>query len=199
MNPFTWSPRLVVACCALPLITMSTPAGAQTDRPGNASGPPWTLVGAIGYGGVGFGAGALLTWNMPSDNFVGPSDRALAIVAATTALGTLSGAIIGSTARRRHGRNERLSTGQQIAVVAGSVLAGATLGALAAVPLISSDGEGTPLGTDETTFGILTAGGGALGVLYAVSQRHWIGGSRVEINQGFRGLRQYELRAQLRF
>jgi hypothetical protein len=196
MNMFTRWLRLVAACSALPLLAVSTSAAAQTDQPGHGSGPPWTLVGAIGFGGVGFGVGALSTWNMPSDDF-GPAGRTLAIVAATTALGTMSGAMIGNAARRRHGRNEPLAPGQQIAVVAGSVLAGATLGALAAVPLISSDDEGTPLGTDETTFGILTGGGAALGVLYAVSQRHWIGGSRVVVSPGLRGPGQYQLRAKL--
>jgi hypothetical protein len=141
------------------------------EAPANPA-PPLGVLNAIGYGGLGVGLGALsgtascksgCSWDEEIGSVVG---RAVLGAAA----GLIGGDMIGNGARRKLARGEPLGTGHSFAVASVVVLAGATLGALAAVPLIAPSGEGTPLGSDEQTFALLATGGATLGALYLASR-----------------------------
>jgi len=119
----------------------------------------WTLVNAIGYGGVGFLAG-----------IAAASDQEIGAAAGTIALGSIvgvaAGVAVGRRASSRIRAGEPLGGASRFAVSAGTILAGATLGACAAVPLINGEGAGTPLGSDESTLGILMGTGTLLSAWY---------------------------------
>lgn len=59
--------------------------------------------------------------------------------------------MLGGRADRAIADGRAVEGPHRAAVLGGGVLAGGTLGALATVPLINSEGEGTFLGSDETT------------------------------------------------
>ena len=162
-----------LVCTALACATASS-ATAQDEAIAPATGPAWGFLDALGYGGLGFGLGVMVGAGMPSDNF-GPSGTALGVIAGSTIAGVVGGAMIGGRARRALSRDQVISPGHRAAVAGGVVLAGATLGAVAAIPLISSEGEGTPLGSDEQTFSLLAGGGAALGASYLLAQWHHLG------------------------
>ncbi len=144
---------------------------AQLDEaPAPRDGAPWGLFDAIGYGGLGFGLGAIAGTRMSGDD-LGPSAAALVTIAGMTAASTWAGAVIGGRAARTLACGQPLGTGHRRAVVAGVVMAGATLGALAAVPLIAPGQAGTPLGTDEQTLALLASGSAVLGSLYMWKNR----------------------------
>lgn len=157
---------------ALSLTVLPTTALAQSDlpRPGERPGVHWTVLDAIGYAGLGFGLGLLASWDLEGEDF-GPPPAALVIIGSGTAAGLVGGALIGQRARRAVATGRSPTPAHRSAALAGLVLAGGTLGALAAVPLINPDGEGTPLGSDETTVLALAAAGTALGGLFAWSRR----------------------------
>ena len=180
------------------LLATATPGVAQGNVGAASSGPPWDWVSVVGFGGLGFGVGVWAAWDMPADAF-GPSGAALATISSATLLGVGAGAIIGNRARRLHAQEQSLHPAHQLGLVTGSILAGATLGAAASVPLIARGDEGTPLGTDERTFALLTTGGAALGALYAA--KHWseIRGSKVNINPILHGPGKYSLLVQWRY
>jgi hypothetical protein len=117
---------------------------------------------------------------MPSDGF-GPSEGAVVTIAAGTIAGIVTGSMIGARARRSIARNEPLSPAKQTAVIIGVTSAGAVVGAIASVPLIESEGEGTPLGSDEFTFASLTTAGAILGLLYTVRRWDEMRGRRVSV------------------
>jgi hypothetical protein len=139
-----------------------------------SGGGRWALVDAVGYGGVGFVAGLAAAW----DSEIG---EGFATVALSSLAGTAVGAVVGHHASRRIRRGEPPSGASRFAVSAGSVFAGATLGACAAVPLISGEGEGTPLGSDESTLAILMGGGTLLGFWYLARHNGDFDGTRVGI------------------
>lgn len=124
--------------------------------PVRAQGQSWALVDGLGYGAAGTGVGAMGAWNLDYD-------EGFAVIALATGAGIAVGALVGHAADTRLARGEGLGGGHKAAVVAGSVLAGATLGALASAALINGEGEDTFLGSDETTFTTLTLAGTALG------------------------------------
>lgn len=124
--------------------------------PARADGQSWALVDGLGYGAVGTGVGAMAAWDLDYD-------EGFAVIVLATGAGIAVGALVGHAADTRLARGEALGSGHQAAVVVGSVLAGTTLGALASAALINGEGEGTFLGSDETTFAALTIGGTALG------------------------------------
>lgn len=124
--------------------------------PASAGAQSWALVDGLGYGVVGTGVGAMAAWDMDFG-------QGFAVIALATGAGIGAGALVGHAADTRLARGEALGGGHKAAVVAGSVLAGTTLGALASAALINGEGEGTFLGSDETTFTALTIGGTALG------------------------------------
>lgn len=155
---------ILAVCLVLGVVV---PAAAQTPAsPTPDGGVKWSLYDAVGYGALGFGLGLAATWDMEGSGF-GPPGAAVAIVGATTAAGIVAGAVIGNRAQRAVAEGRRVDGAHRAAVIGGVVLAGGTLGALAAVPLINSEGEGTALGSDEQTFALLALAGGALGSLYA--------------------------------
>lgn len=149
------------------VLGVAIPAAAQTDALSNpGAGVKWSVIDAVGYGGLGFGLGLAVAWDMEGSDF-GPPGTAVAVVGATTAAGIVAGTLIGNRARKTIAEGERLGGGHRGAVIGGVILAGGTLGALAAVPLINAEGEGTALGSDEQTVALMALAGGALGSLFA--------------------------------
>lgn len=78
-------------------------------------------------------------------------------------------------------------------------MAGATLGALAAVPLINGEGEGTPLGSDERTILVTTLAGTMLGALHAWRNADELSRGTVDVAPAFSGGDGYGLRLRTRF
>jgi hypothetical protein len=155
------------------------------------------LIDGLGYGGLGFGLGLVAAWDIEGTE-IGPPDEAVALVAVTTAAGIIGGALLGRSANRALAAGRPLGVGHRTAVLAGAVLAGATLGALAAVPLINPEGEGTPLGTDEATVTTLAIAGAAVGSLFALTQARRLAAGRVELMPSFPGDGGVGLRVRVR-
>lgn len=161
------------------------PASGQTADP-PAPGASWTVLDAIGYAGLGFGAGLVAAWDLDGNDF-GPPPLALGIILGSTVTGMASGAVLGHLARRSVTDGRPLSTGHRAAALAGVAMAGGALGALAAVPLINPSGEGTFLGTDERTILLTTGAGLALGSLYAWRVRDQLRSRSVRFTPEVRG------------
>ena len=128
--------------------------------PARASAQSWALVDGLGYGGVGALAGVALAWDQDYGS-------GFSTILVGTGAGVLVGGLVGHAADRTLARGEALGGAHKAAVVTGSVLAGTVVGALASAALINGEGSGTPLGSDESTFTVLTLGGAGLGVAYA--------------------------------
>lgn len=127
--------------------------------PVSSEAQSWALVDGLGYGAIGAGVGAGMAWHLePAAGW--------SVITATTGAGIVAGVLVGRAADRALARGEPLGDGHRVAVVAGSVLAGAALGGLASAALINGEGEGTFMGSDETTFTALTVGGAALGAAF---------------------------------
>lgn len=183
---------LVILLCGTPV-----PAAAQTDSstaPGG--GVRWALLDAIGYSGLGFGLGLLAAWDMEGTSF-GPPDEAVAVIAASTAAGLLTGAVIGRRAQNAIAQGRRPGGAHRAAALAGVAMAGGTLGALAAVPLINGEGEGTVLGSDEQTITVMMLGGTALGSLYMLRKRAAFPSNRIRVTPGIFGRGEYGLRVRV--
>lgn len=145
--------------------TMLAPPSSQPSR---AKPPlPWSFVDAVGYGGLGFGVGFGLSFVVASDASLDDLGAVIATIGVSTVAGIAGGTAIGRTANRRVLDGRPVGSELQAAALAGAVFGGATLGALAAIPLIEGEETGTPLGSDEATFGITTGVGALLGALYA--------------------------------
>ena len=156
--------RLVLtAAIAMSCLIPDAVAIAQAAQAPPRSGiGRWGLVDALGYGGMGFAAGVVATF---SDDL---GDESLGTIGALTLVGLLGGAALGQSTVHRIRAGRAISGPRRFAVSTGAILGGATLGALASVPLINGEGEGTPLGSDESAFALLTGTGAALGVLYVL-------------------------------
>jgi hypothetical protein len=150
------------------LIQAQDPASSKRATPG----APWGLVTAIGYGGLGFGIGVGLAIAplKEEQDLEAYAERALAFVPAATIVGLGVGAAIGRSASARLARSEPLSPMHRGAVITGSTLAGGTLGVLVAAVMISGDGSGTPIGSDEQAVTICAGTGTVLGLLYGQSR-----------------------------
>lgn len=159
-------PVVVLALAALALVPPAPLAAQSAPRPAD-DGAPWVLYDAVGYGGLGFGLGLAAAWGMENDSGFGPPGEALVVLGVGTVAGIVTGAILGSRAGHAVAEGRPLGTGHRAATLAGPVLAGGTLGALAAIPLINGEGEGTALGSDERTVGLLTLAGFAVGSVVA--------------------------------
>lgn len=142
-------------------------SGASSDR---EDGVDWSLLDAIGYGGLGFGTGLLAAWDMEGTD-LGPPGEALALIGGATLAGTFGGWIMGDRAEDAIALGHELRSAHRAAAIAGVVLAGATAGALASIPFVSSGGAGTPFGSDEETVALLVGAGAVLGSLYAWMRR----------------------------
>ena len=152
--------RRWITCLALSCLLIGERAFAQYPAPRTEDGiGRWTLANAVGYGGVGFLGGLVAAWD--SEIYEG-----VATIGLSSLAGAAIGAAIGSHASSRIRRGEPLSGMGRFAVSAGTILAGTTLGACAAVPLINGEGSGTPLGSDESALAITMGAGTMLGAWY---------------------------------
>ena len=168
--------RRWVTCLALSSLFVADRAVAQSPVRLESEGGSgrWGLVNALGYGGVGFLAGVAAAW----DSEIG---EGVATIGLSSLAGVVVGAAIGGHASNRIRNGEPLSGTSRFLVSTGTVLAGATLGACAAVPLINGEGSGTRLGSDESALAILMGGGTALGVWYLTRHRGDFDGARLGI------------------
>lgn len=176
---------------AAPMLVLVLGAAAANPASGQTADPPapgvsWTVLDAIGYGGLGFGAGLLAAWDLEGQGF-GPPPLALGIILASTVTGLGGGAVLGHRARRSVTDGRPLSTAHRAAALAGVMVAGGAFGALAAVPLINPSGEGTFLGNDERTILLTTGAGLALGSLYAWHVRDQLHSRSVRFTPEVRG------------
>lgn len=162
-----WRPRIPYGILGIMIACAPVQAQVQ-DSPPHV--PNWGLWDAIGYGGLGF---ALAMPMAQGSNCIGPCGNDLVSIAALAAGGVIAGAIVGGRARGMLRQSRELSPGHRAAVAVGAVLAGGTFGALASIPLINGEGEGTAIGSDEQTVLLFALGGAALGVLFV--SRKWDG------------------------
>ena len=164
----------LTAACVL----LGTRASAQA--PSSLRGvAPWGIIDAVGYGSMGLGLGTIFAYAASDE--IGPSDAGLIAMGASALAGIVGGAYVGQRARARIAGGRQVAEGHRLAVYTGAVLAGATVGALASVPLINSDNEGTPLGSDEVTAMVTVGGGTMLGVIYAMRHRRDFDIGRVSV------------------
>jgi hypothetical protein len=186
------------------------PVGAQVDDALHGGGGlKWVVADAIGYGGLGFGLGVLVARAVERsggapvqpaasvqlsggsytshyglgnlDLGYGPDGTTLALVAAATMVGAVAGGMVGLDARRIATGGGRVEGLHRTAVLGGGVLAGGTMGALAAVPLVAGPGEGTPLGSDEQTVALLVGSGAFMGALFVRKYRHELGTKSISV------------------
>lgn len=175
------------------LLAFHAPAAAQTDGPSVPQGTAmWGLWNAIGYGRLGFGLGLIPAMDM------GYGAAAITI-AVTTAAGTYSGAMIGRRAGKTISEGGRLGGGHRAAVAGGAIMAGGTLGALAAVPLINPEGEGTIFGSDEATVAGMVLVGAALASVFVLSHRDELSSGRISVTPAVLGGVGYGLKARVAF
>jgi hypothetical protein len=120
----------------------------------------WRALSTTGYaaGGLAAAAGPAFA----AESYAG----GLTAFAAGLGGGLVVGWLIGDSAGDRLERGEALSNGHKHAIRAGTVMAGAGVGALASFLVINgSGGGGDGISSDESIFGSFVAGGAALGVL----------------------------------
>ena len=190
---------LVFAVTASALMSDVPSVSAQSPRGVTPRGPiKWVILDAAGYGGVGFIVGAAAGLAMSPSCPFGNCSGLLIGVLGGTAAGLAGGAAIGNHARQAIANGQPLSAGHRSAVLLGTVLGGATLGALSSALLINGNGAGTPLGTDEATFGMLTGGGTALGLAMAIMNSHELDSRRMSVRPSV-GKGSYGLSAKLAF
>lgn len=181
MKPQRAGRRVGLAFVTVSSFGVASPAVAQLETTtASDDGARWGVVDAIGYGGLGFGLGLAATWDMEGSGF-GPPGAALVAIGASTVLGTVAGAMIGARAQRAIVAQGELEGVHRAAVIAGAIMAGGTLGALAAVPLVNGEGAGTFLGSDEQTVTVLVLVGSALGSLYVWRHRGDFSSSRFSL------------------
>jgi len=188
------SMRRWVTCLTLSCLFAGEQAFAQSPvrlQPEGVSGR-WGLVDAVGYGGVGFLAGVFAAW----DSEMG---EGVTTIGLSSLAGAAIGAVIGSHASSRIRNGEPVGGTSRFAVSAGAILAGATLGACAAVPLINGEGEGTPLGSDETTLALTMGTGTLLGAWYLRRHTDEFNSARVGITPIRTIDSAYGLRVSMRF
>ena len=191
--------RGMLGLCLILLWGASAPAVAQDNgSPPSSRGAGWGIIDGIGYGGLGFGVAVAATWDMESDHF-GPPVTALMIIGASTVAGTVLGAVMGSRAQRTVAAGRPLDGAHRVAVIAGGVMAGGTLGALTSAALIQGEGEGTVLGSDEQTFTILVLVGTALSSLYVWRHREELTSGGIGLAPEVHGSGKYGLRVRVTY
>lgn len=163
-----WSTHHAAAAAILATLAMPGPVRSQDAPPAHAQ-PPWGLIGATGYGALGFalGFGAGLAIGGTDLSNQGPTYIAALVGAGA---GAVRGSSLGARASRRLARGESVRRGDRNALVVGSTLAGGVVGSLAAMALIVGQEEGTILGKDGPTFALLSGGGLVLGAAFAVTR-----------------------------
>lgn len=182
------------------VLAATSPAPAQRPdaSPSPGGGLKWTLLDAVGFGGIGFGLGLAATWDMEGEG-IGPPESALAVVGGTTAAGIVAGAFIGRRAQHGIGEGRPVGGAHRAAVLGGVVAAGAVLGALGAIPLVNGEGEGTPLGSDEQTVLLTTLAGGGLGALYAWKHSDELSGGSLRVTPAVSKATGYGVRIRTSF
>ena len=136
-------------------LTLAVLLALSGARSGPVHAQSWTLIDMVGYGAAGAGLGFGLTVEVDCGDFV--CGQTVLATLGGLALGGVGGALIGSGAQEALDRREALTPTHRSAVAVGTVFAGAALGGVTSSLLINSEGEGTFLGSDERTFGILGA------------------------------------------
>lgn len=149
-------------------------------QPSSSSAPtrvaPWAAINAVGYGGAGLAIGvAALTQS--ASGYGGDALTAAVFMGG----GVVGGFALGRRASAQLRARRPIGRWHQVGVSSGAVLAGGVLGAIAAVPLINSDGEGTALGTDEATLAKTVGVGSGVGLLFALTQQRALRANRVAV------------------
>jgi hypothetical protein len=189
-----------VVCVAFVLSSQPMLAQNPESRP-QRSTLKWAVADAIGYGGLGTALGflaAVATAGTESGCGFGPCAGALMAIPAGAIAGAMGGAVIGARAGRALSRGDQLGAGQRTAVVVGTLLAGTSIGAIASFSMINGDGSGTPIGSDEKTFGLLTIGGFALSTAFVATHSHELNGGRIRLSPTI-GAGRYGASARLSF
>ena len=199
---------LALGLCAV--VSLDVHAQQSSDVPGNAGGGnaeertvsvgPWSVLDAIGYGGIGASVGLLVGFLC---DFEHPrSAWANHIPMMGGAVGALGGAlgafVIGHRAEARLARGEPLGGSHRNAVAAGPIVGGAALGALATIALLSGDSYRTPE-EEARTAKVLILGGAALGTLSVLSQWPTLVTRGVVISPAIRGPRDYGIQIRAAF
>lgn len=148
----------VATCCFLP----GAPSHAQTDQQQSRHSTRWALVDAVGYGGLGTLLGTAVAFTQSYETITPPASW-FASIGAGAALGLATGAAIGGNAQRKIEQGRPVSPTHRGSVKFGAVMAGACVGALASVPIIS----GSAIQADEAVLATLAVSGGALGGMFA--------------------------------
>lgn len=120
-------------------------------------------------------------------------------IATTAAAGTYAGAVIGRRAGKTISEGGRLGGGHRAAVAGGAIMAGGTLGALAAVPLIKPEGEGTIFGSDEATVAGMVLVGTALSSLFVLLHRDELSSGRISVTPAVPGGAGFGVQARFAF
>lgn len=165
-----------------------------------SAGQASVLLNSLGYGVAGATLGALATANASCEGeFI--------CIPTVTVFSTLGGAALGATlgaksaksANRDVAQGRTVGSGHLAAVAIGTVLGGATVGAVASAVLINPDGPGTILGSDEQTFAILTLTGAGLAVLHLRKTWGRLTGAQVDARPAIVGDGQPGIVAHIRF
>lgn len=193
-----WAFRSACSLAAILLLGAPARASAQDDLPSaSADRVRWALYDGIGYGGMGFGLGLIAAWDMEGSGF-GPPGVAIATIIGATVAGTVAGTMIGRRAQNVLDTGQPLTGAHRVAAMGGVALFGAALGALAAIPLVDGEGEGTFLGSDEQTVTLTVVSGGALGWFYIWNRRDDFSSRQISVSPTARD-GAYGFRARLTF
>ncbi len=146
----------------LTLLLLAVLTGGFSASPAQAqfrwralSTPGYAVGGMVAAAGPAFAANSI--------------ESGVTVFAVGLAGGAVAGWMVGGAAEDRLERGQPLSGGQKNALRAGTVMAGAGVGALASFLVINADaGGGEGAASDEAIFGGLVAGGAALGALTQV-------------------------------
>lgn len=161
-----WITWLVLSC----LLSGGRAQAQREDWTGPRSDVgQWAIMDAVGYGGAGFLVGIAAAWE--SESF--------ATIGAFTVAGVVAGTVIGRHVSQQAAAGAAPGAASRFFASTGALLAGTTLGAMVAVPLISNEGSRTPLGSDETTAAVLMTAGTALGGVFLVQHNKDFSRTRV--------------------
>jgi hypothetical protein len=163
---------------------------------------PWGLLDLLGYGVLGGATGIVIAGTAASgESWDSGTGVALVLGGLAGGLwaGVLVGGEIGARAERAITQGRTISPGHRAAVALGVVLTGATLGAIPAGVLVGRGSEeGTPLGSDEQTIGLLTGAGASLALLYVKAKWSQLAGTTVTATPFIREHGQMGLLVRLR-
>ena len=188
---------MVVAVSVVAIVLFTGTACAQEQRiPMPSRG--WIVADALGYGTLGFFAGAVAgaVASSGQDCGFGPCEAPVLMAVGGGLLGVAGGAALGINARRAAAAGTPISNAHMAAMKIGGALGGATLGALISSTMINGEGSGTRIGSDEATFFSLTGIGLATGIWFVASHGREL--DRLTVSPSVRAKR-YGLNAQLSF